>query len=58
MKRNGPTKRIMKRGVRMPHGKGWRLIKAYSRRDILFVGALLSTHAVGGKRIAIFSVRK
>jgi hypothetical protein len=50
-----------KRGVRMIHGNGWRLIKLSvrgDRRDSIFVGTLLGTHNLGGRRVAIFSVRK
>jgi hypothetical protein len=45
-----------KRGERMTHGKGWRLVKWKGRK--VFVGTLLETINIGGKRIAIFSVPK
>jgi len=45
-----------KRGERMTSGKGWRLVKVKGRK--VFVGTLLETIHLGGKRIAIFSVPK
>jgi hypothetical protein len=45
-----------KRGERMTSGKGWRLVKARSKK--VFVGTLLETINLGKKRIAIFSVPK
>jgi len=49
--------RKAKRGERMTKGKGWGLavIKGDKR---VFVGTLLETINLGGKRIAIFSVPK
>jgi hypothetical protein len=40
----------------MMGGKGWRLVRAKSRK--VFVGTLLKTINLGSKRIAIFSVPK
>ena len=40
----------------MTSGKGWWLVKWKGRK--VFVGTLLETINIGGKRIAIFSVPK
>jgi hypothetical protein len=45
-----------RRGKRMTHGKGWRLMKM--RGEQVFIGTLLGTMNFGSKRIAIFSVPK
>jgi hypothetical protein len=44
-----------KKGERMTGGSGWQLV-ATKRRKRVFVGTLLKTIHVGGRRIAIFSV--
>jgi hypothetical protein len=44
-----------KRGERMTRGNGWRLATTKGQRRV-FVGTLLQTITIGGKRIAIFSV--
>ena len=46
-----------RRGERMTKGKGWRLATVQGRKRV-FVGTLLSTHNLGSKRVAIFSVPK
>lgn len=48
------AKRPVRRGTKMRHGKGWRLIK----NGKLFVGSLLNTFNLGNRRIAVFSVPK
>jgi hypothetical protein len=45
-----------RRGEKMMGGKGWRLVRAKSRK--VFVGTLLKTINLGSKRIAIYSVPK
>jgi len=49
--------RKAKRGERMTKGKGWRLAVVKGDKRV-FVGTLLETINLGGKRIAIFSVPK
>ena len=46
-----------KKGERMTGGNGWRLATTKGRKRV-FVGTLLQTINIGGKRIAIFSVPK
>ena len=46
-----------RRGERMTRGQHWRLAIVKGRKRI-FVGTLLETINLGGKRLAIFSVPK
>jgi len=46
-----------KRGARMTKGKGWRLAAVKGEKRV-FIGTLLKTINIGGKRLAIFSVPK
>jgi hypothetical protein len=46
-----------RRGDRMTKGKGWRLAVQKGRKRV-FIGTLLETINIGGKRLAIFSVFK
>jgi hypothetical protein len=44
-----------KKGERMRRGQGWRLAPTIGKPRV-FIGTLLGTHNIGGKRIAVFSV--
>jgi hypothetical protein len=46
-----------KRGERMTKGNGWRLATTKGSKRV-FTGTLIETINFGGKRLAIFSVRK
>ena len=46
-----------KKGERMTKGGGWRLAAVRGEKRV-FVGILLETINLGGKRLAIFSVPK
>lgn len=56
LSKRGRTIRPLTRGHRMTVGKGWRLVNVRGRSA--FVGTLLATVNLGGKRMAIFSVWK
>jgi hypothetical protein len=46
--------RPVRRGVKMPIGKGWRLVSPSQQRA--FKAALLGTFYLGGSRLAVFRV--
>jgi len=46
-----------RRGERMTHGTGWRLVMQRGRKRA-FSGTLLTTFNFGNKRLAVFSVPK
>jgi hypothetical protein len=47
--------RPMRRGIKMPPGKGWRLVSPSQQRA--FKAALLGTFHLGGARLAVFRVQ-